>query len=346
MMSKKIFIALLVFATAVNVLLWQAHRTVSAPVPLRTNLLSDEQQAVLAVRSVKPAVVSIIGSRSSLPTGVPSDVLFGTGFIISSDGYIASNNHVVSDTSLSYRVILLDGKSLPARVIGVDTYSDIALLKVDGVSMATVQFGNSDSLETGQTVFAIGYALGKYQHTVTRGVVSGLGRDVSLDSSRPRYQNLIETDAAINPGNSGGPLVNTAGQVVGMNTLVEEGTGLGFAITGNYVKSALEQLRSLGKTSRAYIGVSYVDVTPSVQARYQLSAGSGAYIQEIASGGPAARAGLLPGDVILTINNVALTLSAPLDKVVAQFTAGVQVQLKVNRQGQVIDIPLILGEYK
>jgi 2-alkenal reductase len=351
-MPKRLIYVFVIVATAANLALWSVHNSYSASVPYRTSspkngvALSDEQLGVLAVRSVKPAVVDIVGSLKFTDIDASHDAIFGTGFIVSSDGYIVSNSHVVDDATAAFRVVLLDGKSLPARVVGVDKYSDIALLKVDGVNMATVRFGNSDSLETGQTVFAIGYALGKYQHTVTRGVVSGLERDVTLDATRPRYQHLIQTDAAINKGNSGGPLVNMSGEVIGMNTLVEEGSGLGFAIPDNYIKTTIEQLKSLGKTSRPYLGLSFQAVTPAVKAVYNLKVDKGAYVKEVLSGSAAAAAGLRGGDVILTFNGEVLSEMTELDKVLARYAPGTQVQLQINRGGVVMDVPLIVGEYK
>jgi S1-C subfamily serine protease len=212
--------------------------------------------------------------------------------------------------------------------------------------MATVRFGNSDALETGQSVFAIGDALGKYQHTVTRGVVSGLERDVSVDSSRPRYKNLIETDATINQGNSGGPLINMSGEVIGMTTLLEQGSGLGFAIPSNYIQSTLEQLKSLGKATRPYLGVSYTRVDQAVKAVAGLSASAGAYVQSVTGGSPAANAGVRPGDVITHINGEALAPVQELDKLLIRFASGTQILLHINRAGQELDLPVILGEYK
>lgn len=345
MFIRKLSVILVVFTIINGTLLWAATSQ-SAPVKLVSSALSDEQQGVLAVRSAKPAVVSIVGSSQLLNYQARQDTIFGSGFIVSADGYIVTNSHVVSGANVEFRVVLLDGKNLPARIVGVDTYSDIALLKVEGTSMATVRFGNSDALETGQTVFAIGDALGKYQHTVTRGVVSGLDRDVALDSRRPRYKNLIETDATINQGNSGGPLVNMSGEVVGMTTLLEQGTGLGFAIPSNYIKSTLEQLKSLGKATRPYLGISYALVNPAVKAIGGLSVDAGAYVQEVVTGSPAAIAGVKSGDVITRINGDMLGLVQELDKVLTRYTSGAQILLHINRAGEELDLPVILGEYK
>lgn len=345
MYIRKLSIILVIF-TVVNGSLWWATTGQSAPVKLASQTLSDEQRGILAVRSIKPAVVTIVGSAQLLNYQIREDTIFGSGFIVSPDGYIATNSHVVSNPRAEYRVVLLDGKNLSARIVGVDAYSDIALLKVEGASMATVRFGNSDVLETGQTVFAIGDALGKYQHTVTRGVVSGLDRDVALDRSRPRYKNLIQTDATINQGNSGGPLVNMSGEVVGMNTLLEQGAGLGFAIPSNYIQSTLEQLKSLGKATRPYLGISYALVNPAVKAIGGLSVDAGAYVQDVVTGSPAAIAGVKSGDVITRINGAMLGPVQELDKVLTRYASGAQILLHINRAGEELDLPVILGEYK
>ncbi len=350
--KSKSLIVVVALVTSVNIGLWWAHPGVSASIPFRSSTptkgvaLSDDQQGILAVRSVKPAVVSISGSRPYGASGAQIEANSGTGFIISSDGYIVTNYHVVDDSGSTYKAILLDGKSMPAQLISADKYGDIALLKVEGTSMATIRWGNSDALETGQTVFAIGNALGKYQHTVTKGVVAGIDRNVVLDSTRPRYQKLIETDAAINPGNSGGPLVNMQGEVVGMNTIVEQGTGLGFSIPSNYIKTSIDQLKSFGKTNHAYVGVVYASIDSVTKAKLNLPFEGGAYITSVASGSPAEKAGLRVGDVILSVNGETLTRDNQLDTVIAKYVSGNQILLKVYRNVAQLDMGLILGEYK
>jgi serine protease Do len=312
--------------------------------------MSDEQQSVAVVRKAKAAVVSVVGSVS-VATGQGGRVLNtsqGTGFIIESNGYIVSNSHVVSDQNAEYSVILLDGTEFPAKVVGLDKYNDIALLKIEATGLATIPFGNSESLETGQSVFAIGNALGRYQNTVTRGVVSGLGRDVSLSESRPRLQNLIQTDAAISPGNSGGPLINLAGDAVGMNTLIDiGGSSLGFAIPINTIKDAVGQIRSTGKATRPYLGISYLTIDKGVRAAHNLpDSATGALTVTVGDGTPAAAAGIVVGDILTEINGEKLTERNELDKVVQRYQAGNQVMVKILRGGQYFDYPLILGEYR
>ncbi len=311
-----------------------------------TMLLTQEQLEVRAVRSVKPAVVSIVGSKKVAGSQSRVDAIFGTGFILTPDGYIATNGHVVKDNQAEFRVELLDGKALQAKVVGVDSLSDIALLKVQGESMATIKYGSSDALETGQTVFAIGNALGKYQHTVTRGVVAGLGRDVNVENTKPRLRNLIQTDAAINPGNSGGPLVNTAGEVVGMNTVLEGGTGLGFAIPSSHIVETVELLKGSGSASRPYLGVSFLEVTPFLAEQENLKVTNGALVVTVSESGPAYRYGIQKGDVILSVNKRSVTKADELDELLQTFQAGAQILLEINRNGQKLELPVILAEFK
>jgi serine protease Do len=316
----------------------------------QTVTITDEQQAILAVRQVKPAVVSVVGSVGLADFAPGSvDTSFGTGFIIESNGYIITNNHVVDDPKAEYNVILLDGQRFPARVVGFDSYYDIALLKIEAVNLATVPLGNSDALETGQTVFAIGNSLGKYQHTVSKGVVSGLGRSISPGTQsdpKPRLQNLIQTDAAINPGNSGGPLVNMSGQVIGMNTAVDrDGEGVGFAIPVNVFKESIQQMKSSGKVSRPYIGLNFVTITRSVQATQRLTQSQGAYVITVVAGSPAARAGIQPNDIIIAIDRQTLSERTELDQVIQRYQAGNQVMITLLRAGKELQLPVILGEY-
>jgi serine protease Do len=326
------------------------------PAANQTSVLTDEQQAILAVRTGKASVVSITGSSAIVPSDTatlsPTDKIdnsYGSGFIVDSSGYIVSNSHVVNDSQAEYTVIFADNSKFKAKVVGLDTYSDIALLKIEKTGLPAARLGNSDALETGQTVFAIGNTLGRYQNTVTKGVVSGLGRDVSLDSitPRPRLQNLIQTDAAISPGNSGGPLINLAGEVVGMNTLIDtEGYSLSFAIPINVIKEAVNELKTLGKVSRPYLGVSYQTINNNVRVSRKLETNAeGAFVLSVSAGSPAA-IHLKRNDIIVSINKEKLTEFNELDKVIQRYKAGNQILLEILRDGKKVELPLILSEYR
>lgn len=315
--------------------------------------LTDEQQGILAVRTVKAAVVNILGTGGVISNGRSQAVnsVYGTGFIISSDGYIVSNNHVVQDANLKYTVVFADGTQYDAKVVGLDKYDDVALLKIDANNLPVAKLGNSDALETGQTVFAIGNSLGKYQNSVTKGVVSGLGRDVSVGDNDgtlvPRLKNLVQTDASISRGNSGGPLINLAGEVIGMSTVIDtEGQGLGFAVAVNIIKSAVEQLKASGKVSKSYLGINFSTVTPAVKALKNLNVSEGALILEIVTGSPAHREGLKIGDVITLVNGEKITTVNELDKVVGKYKPGNQILVTLVRGGQILEMPVVLGELK
>jgi len=318
--------------------------------------LSDEQQGIIAVRNAKASVVSIIGSvpaqtpsTSTAPSlqAVPNDHVEGTGFIWDATGLIVSNNHVVEDSSLVYRVVFPDGTEYPTKILSLDKYDDVAILKIDTGNVQAVSLGDSGSLETGQTVFAIGNSLGKYQNSVTKGVVSALGRSISTGTSAnpaPRLQNLIQTDAAINPGNSGGPLIDMSGAVVGMSTLIDtEGSGLGFAIPINTIKDVVNQLKAYGKVSKAYMGVQFATIDGQLKAIKNLSVSNGAYLNSVVDGSPAAVAGLKPGDIITEINHKKLNTSNELDSAVSAFAPGTQILVTYLRGDAQNDAALVLG---
>jgi S1-C subfamily serine protease len=285
-------------------------------------------------------------SSSSEPTiSVSPQQIFGTGFVLEADGLIVTNGHVVDNTDLDYTVILNDGSEYPAKVMNIDTFDDVALLQISATNLTPAQLGDSDQLETGQTVFAIGNSLGRYENTVTKGVVSALGRAVSPSGDETRLRNLIQTDAAINPGNSGGPLINLAGQVVGMNTLDDtEGSSLGFAIPVNTIKDAVSQLKAFGKVSRPFLGIEYEDIDPGVQSEANLTTENGAFVTAVQPGSPADKAGLLVDDIILGINGQTINQYQNLDALMGKFQAGSQVTLKVLRGSQTLAVPVVLGQ--
>lgn len=315
--------------------------------------ISDEQQGILAVRKAKASVVSIFGEQTVLEiNGVPAalEPVAGTGVIISSDGLVVTNSHVVNKEKVQYRVVLGSGQEYPAKILGLDKYTEVALLKIQAQNLPAAVLGNSETLETGQTVFAIGNSLGKYQNTVSRGVVSGIGRAVDIGSEenpKPRLLDLIQTDAAISPGNSGGPLVNMAGEVIGINTLIElTGQSLGFAVPINAVKQSVDQLKSFGKVSKPHLGVTYQTINNAVRILRRFDAKEGAFVLQVADIGPAGRAGILPGDIITEVNREALSQKNELDFVITKYRAGDTVLITFLRAGERMETPVLLGEFK
>ncbi|MDE2312168.1 MAG: trypsin-like peptidase domain-containing protein [Patescibacteria group bacterium] len=355
----KIVIGAAVGFLAVTALPGMAQKIQLNPIkPAVNQALTDEQQGILAVRSVKPAVVNLIGTPQGAPATFGGDSpqpdsqengVEGTGFLIDSSGLVVTNNHVVQDDNLKYTVTFADGSQYEAKILGHDKYDDVALLKIDGRDFPAVKFGDSATLETGQTVFAIGNSLGQYQNSVTRGVVSGLGRTldaVDQTSPLPRLQQLIQTDAAINPGNSGGPLIDLAGEVIGINTMIDmRGSGVGFAVPANVVKDVVSQIQMFGKVSHPYFGVGFVTASKD-QMFGKPALSQGAYVEEVSPDSPAASAGLKVGDVIVAINHEVLTQVNELDTVIAKYRAGDQILVSFVRDGKNYDIPLILSEFK
>lgn len=256
------------------------------------------------VEKVKPSVVSIISETVSFDfflQPIPSEGA-GSGFIIDPRGYIVTNNHVV-ERSRNIRVVLPDGRTLDARIVGRDTLTDLAVIKIEAENLPALAFADTSTLRVGDWVIAFGNALGlPGGPTVTLGIVSYIGRSIQ-EPNGATLTNLIQTDAAINPGNSGGPLVNLAGQIVGINTAIAGGAqNIGFAINANNAQSITTKLITTGKIIRAWLGVGLVTVTRNIQERFTLGVSKGALISSLAAGSPADRAGLKTGDVIISFN--------------------------------------------
>jgi S1-C subfamily serine protease len=350
---------------------------------------SDYEAAVVnAVKRASPAVVSIVVTKdvptlencpadplSSLPTqfrdllgdqGVQFQALCnsggstqkevggGSGFIISSDGLIATNKHVVDDKGVSYTVLTNDGKKYPARVLASDPVQDIAIVKIDEVGLPTVVLGDSDPLQLGQTAIAIGNSLGEFSNTVSVGVISGLSRDITA-SGRNRFsesiQGVIQTDAAINPGNSGGPLLNLRGEVVGINTAVATGAqNIGFAIPINQAKRDITSVKTVGTIQSPYLGVRYRLITPALATDEHLALDHGALVSDdedgpaIAPNSPAATAGLKEGDIIYLFNGSLVDIDHPLSKMINNLQVGSIVVLTVNRNGGPVTVTATLGQ--
>ncbi len=264
----------------------------------------------------------------------------GSGFIFSEDGYIITNNHVV-ERATDIKVILQNGDSYPAKIIGTDPKSDLAVLKIEPkTKLPAVKFGNSDRLEIGDWVLAIGNPFG-LGHTVTSGIISAKGRSLGLGS----YDDFVQTDAAINPGNSGGPLFNFQGEVVGVNTaIIAGGQGIGFAIPVNMAKNIVSQLRSGGKVVRGWIGVYVQPVTPEIAESLEIDDYDGALVADVTDGGPADKAGVKRGDIIIELNGNKIDQMPDLPKLVASYAPGTKTKMKVLREGKEKVLNIKLGE--
>ena len=305
---------------------------------------------------VAPSVVSIVTqteSRGYFRNSTSSAA--GTGMIVTSDGYILTNKHVV-DGATKVTVVMDDGETYEdVKVVGVDPLNDVAFLKISGVKdLPAVTLGDSKSVMIGQPVIAVGNALGQYQNTITQGIISGTGRSITASDGSGSYENLsdmIQTDASINHGNSGGPLVNAAGHVIGINTAVsEDANGIGFAIPISSVKGMLGHLIESGKVERAYVGVNYLPITPDVVREYDLPVKAGAYIYSetgspIMVGSPAEKAGLKNKDIVIAVNDVNLGANGSLASLIAEYKVGDTVQLKVLRGGDEVLIDMKLAAY-
>ena len=271
------------------------------------------------------------GGRGSRSAPVQRGV--GSGFIISNQGYILTNNHVVEDAD-QIKVKLANGKEYDGKVVGRDPKTDLALVKIDGASnLQPLTMGNSDDLKVGSWVVAVGSPFG-LEETVTAGIVSAKGRVIG---SGP-YDNYIQTDASINPGNSGGPLINTNGEVVGINTaILAEGKGIGFAIPISMAKNIASQLQEKGHVTRAWLGVGIQDLTPDLTKSFGLTDKKGALVSQVMPGSPAEKAGIEQGDVILEFDGKAIAESKDLPQLVASTQVGKSVDVKVYRNGKTID---------
>jgi S1-C subfamily serine protease len=280
--------------------------------------------------------------------GTEADI--GSGFVVSSDGLIVTNKHVVADTSLSYKVSTSDGKTYDVVEINRDPANDIAVIKIDAKDLTPVTLGDSSNLEVGQFVIAIGTALGEFRNTVTTGVISGLGRGISAGDAYQGYieqlDNVIQTDAAINPGNSGGPLLNAEGEVIGINVAVAQGANnIAFAIPINTVKNNLDSFKSTGKfPAKAYLGVEYQVLTQ--QAARLNSVPQGMYVVNVIAAAPAEKAVIEAGDLIFKIDGKEVGTDAnALSKIIAGKKPGDVLSLDIWRNGESKNLKVTLSEY-
>jgi serine protease DegQ len=311
-----------------------------------------------AVARAAPAVVNVYTTKEVRRRGAPDDPLFryffgdpraekvaslGSGVVASADGYILTNNHVVQAAD-EISVALADGRQFDARLIGSDPESDLAILKIEATNLPSITFGRSDSLKVGDIVLAIGNPFDVGQ-TVTMGIVSALGRtNLGINT----FENFIQTDAAINQGNSGGALVDSSGSLVGINTAIFSRTGgsigIGFAIPATLATQVMDQLVRTGKVVRGYFGVEPEDLTPELAELLKLPNAEGVVLKGVQRASPAGRAGLEPGDVVVTINGVAISTSRAMLNLIAQLPPGSSAQVKVLRQGRELDLAVAVGE--
>ncbi len=338
-------------------------KTGTVSTPVNPSYTSDEQNVINVVEKSSPSVVTVSGTapaRASVQfdpfgggftrgTGGGQDQDIGSGFIVSADGLVVTNKHVVSDTSMTYKVIDQNNKEYTVTKISRDPNNDIAVLKISASGLTPITLGDSGNLKAGQTVIAIGTAVGQFRHTVTTGVISGLGRGIQAGDPYQGYveqlDNIIQTDAAINPGNSGGPLINSSGQVIGINVAVDQNAqNIGFAIPINVVKDALNVFNKNGNfPGKAFLGVQYQMI--SQKSAILNSVPEGAYVTGVVAGSAAEKAGVQVGDIITKADGAPLTdANGGLSKVISTKKIGDTIKLEIWRNSNTTTVTAILTE--
>ncbi|MDO8469672.1 MAG: trypsin-like peptidase domain-containing protein [bacterium] len=278
----------------------------------------------------------------------------GSGFIVSADGLIVTNKHVVADTKAAYTVLTNDGKKFDATVVARDSAQDLAVLKIGTSGLKPVALGDSDTVKLGQTAIAIGNSLGEFRNTVSVGVISGLARTITASGASigsETLQGVIQTDAAINPGNSGGPLLNLRGEVIGINTAVASGAqNVGFAIPINQAKRAIASVKQSGRIITPYLGVRYMNITEELAKKQKLTVVAGALVRGtedgpgVLPGSPAARGGVQAEDIITEVGGKKITPDQPLGSLIQRYNVGDTLTLTVRRGGQTITLSVTLSE--
>lgn len=335
----------------------------SAPTIIEKEITSSqEEQVIKVVNESLPSVVSILAEGEVAIPGLPffyqQIETGGTGFIISSDGMILTNRHVVQYENINYTVILTNGEKYEAKVLAKDNVQDLAVLKIEpkeGELFNPLPLGDSDNLKIGQTVIAIGNALGEFQNSVSVGVVSGLARSIMASGAgmAETLDQLIQTDAAINSGNSGGPLLNLSGEIIGINVAVASGAeNIGFAIPINQAKRAIESVKATGKIIYPFLGVRHILVDEEVKAQYNLPVDYGAWVVRgneigdvaVTPGSAADKAGIKENDIILEVDGQKITTENTLSKMILSHNVGDKIRLKILREGKEIEVEAELGE--
>lgn len=342
-----------------------------------------EQAIIDATKGILPSVVSIVisknvpiyeqefinpfGENSPFDIQIPQNVQKGTqmqdvgagsGFIVSADGLVLTNKHVVIDKEAKYTVYTNDGQKYSAKVLALDPVQDLAVIKIENANggFKPVTLGDSSGIQLGQTAIAVGNALGKFSNTVSVGIISGLQRTISASDQQGSFsetlENIIQTDAAINAGNSGGPLINLKGQVIGINTAMAQGAeAIGFALPINMAKKDIEQVSKNNKIVYPFLGVRYILVDQEAKQKYKLSVDYGAYVLKgengepaITKDSPAEKVGFKEKDIILEINNEKITKDNSLATIIQKYNPGDKITLKILREGQEQTLEVVLGE--
>lgn len=325
---------------------------ISIPTETR-RVVQEENEVISVVEKSSSSVVAIGVSRRVInpfdPYALPKNenATIGTGFVVSDKGIIVTNKHVVSDISTKYTVVTNDDQKYDVKKIYRDPILDLAIVQIDGSNLKALELGDSSKLKVGQTVIAIGNALGRFTNTVTTGVVSGLGRKVvagdPFGGSTESLDNLIQTDAAINPGNSGGPLLNSAGQVIGVNVATTEGAqNIGFAIPINSVQSIVEEFITKGTVSRPFLGIKYRFISKDLAILNEVP--QGVYIQEVVADGPAEKAGVEVRDIITKINGQSVDSENKISDLISKGQIGQNLDLEVWRDGKTLKMSATLEE--
>jgi len=334
----------------------------------KIKVTTEESAIVAAVKQALPSVVTVAIIPEAQRQGVyfnpldpfnpftlpqaetePTEQSIGSGFIVREDGVIVTNKHVVS-TEGEYTIITNDNKKYPAKNIYQDPLNDLAIIKIEASGLPALSLADSDSLNLGQIAIAIGTPLGEFQNTVTTGIVSGLGRGITAGSPYEGFveklDNVIQTDAAINPGNSGGPLLNSAGEVIGVNTAVsQEGQNIGFAIPVNVLREVMANFQSSGgRISRPFLGVRYKVIDRETAIMNELP--EGAYVIEVVEESNAALAGIKQGDVIVKIDSQKITEENDITKLIRNKKVGDSIKLEIWSNGKKSVKTVTLGEYK
>ncbi len=353
-------------------------------------VVDEQSQVIEVVKKASPAVVSIVASAqvptfetySNLPPGIPQEfgqffsvpqqrqngtkeqkIAAGTGFLVSTDGYIVTNKHVVSEKGADYTVYLNNeenrGEKIKAHVVALDPNNDLAILKIEKSNLPFLTFSDSSKLQVGQTVITIGYALGEFDNTVSKGVISGLTRTITagggFSAPAESLKNLIQSDAAVNPGNSGGPMLDLDGNVIGVNVAMANAENISFALLGNEASDVFEQVKNTGSIKQkevAFLGVRYLPITESLKSNNNLPYNYGALISRgqstsdlaVTPGSPADKAGLMENDIILEINGEKITEKNQLANIIAKYNPGQTVTLKISHRGEEKELQVTLGK--